>query len=313
LAQAILPQVQDSFFCQMSASIGASTRMMQDAAESEPLVELARQYPVEVLRFLRAVLALGSLLGPVLSGLCGAFLLSSRWGACGQCGRPLDVWVIVHCVLHLLQVPLRVSLLWRLRALDRGSGHEVAERISGLTKWWVWKVGSCLSVISYVWCIIGVVWLLNSNFCAPCPEMYCLAVSFLLLAVAKPVLTVVAFRKVSQGQEPPPPPRGATEKLISRLPLVEYHPRGAGEEEESQTSCAVCLSDFEGGEKLRVLPCGHKFHKACVDTWLRRNKACPLCLHDSEMPPPRPRHQQQQQQQKLQLCRLWRGKACSEA
>lgn len=41
--------------------------------------------------------------------------------------------------------------------------------------------------------------------------------------------------------------------------------------------CAVCLSDFEPGEVLRVLQCFHHFHKACVDQWFVRSAQCPVC------------------------------------
>ncbi|KAM7519499.1 hypothetical protein LguiB_018461 [Lonicera macranthoides] len=43
--------------------------------------------------------------------------------------------------------------------------------------------------------------------------------------------------------------------------------------------CTVCLEIYMEGEKCRVLPkCGHIFHAACADTWLRRNRGdCPLC------------------------------------
>ncbi|XP_023003552.1 E3 ubiquitin-protein ligase RHA2B-like isoform X1 [Cucurbita maxima] len=42
--------------------------------------------------------------------------------------------------------------------------------------------------------------------------------------------------------------------------------------------CAVCLSEFEEGEKVRKLQCNHTFHKDCLDNWLKLCFAtCPLC------------------------------------
>ncbi|CAH1800376.1 unnamed protein product [Owenia fusiformis] len=43
-------------------------------------------------------------------------------------------------------------------------------------------------------------------------------------------------------------------------------------------ACAVCLDGYRTNELLRVLPCGHEFHKKCVDPWLVANRTCPLCL-----------------------------------
>ena len=35
------------------------------------------------------------------------------------------------------------------------------------------------------------------------------------------------------------------------------------------TSCVVCMSDFEVGDKLRVLLCSHEYHVDCIDQWLK--------------------------------------------
>ncbi|XP_074586155.1 RING-H2 finger protein ATL52-like [Curcuma longa] len=46
----------------------------------------------------------------------------------------------------------------------------------------------------------------------------------------------------------------------------------------SSCDCAVCLSEFQDGELLRLLPkCHHAFHIGCIDTWLRSHINCPLC------------------------------------
>mmetsp|Transcript_81162 Transcript_81162/g.219873 ORF Transcript_81162/g.219873 Transcript_81162/m.219873 type:complete len:379 (-) Transcript_81162:303-1439(-) len=275
----------------------SSSQESEPLVADEPLLEVARRQPAKAARFLEVVLLSGSLLGLVLPLPVGAFFLSDRWLACGSCGRPLHVWVIVHCLLHFLQSPLRLALLRRLRSrgssIGEGQEVDIEGEVRRLTSSRVWRVSTALSTAAYAWFVVGVVWLLNADFCQPCPELHRLALGVMVVAIMKPILTLAAFR-LSFGRgaaadmvEQRVAPKGACEELIARLPL-EQHPY----EQllpEGQCSCAVCLSDFEGGETLRRLPCGHKFHSACIDKWLRRNKVCPLCLHDAELPPPRHR------------------------
>ncbi len=42
--------------------------------------------------------------------------------------------------------------------------------------------------------------------------------------------------------------------------------------------CSVCLTRFEPESEINCLPCGHLFHKACLEKWLNYwNSTCPLC------------------------------------
>lgn len=48
---------------------------------------------------------------------------------------------------------------------------------------------------------------------------------------------------------------------------------------ESQVECAICLSEFVKGDRVRILPCHHIFHMDEVDSWLiQRKKLVCLCL-----------------------------------
>ncbi|KAK6119292.1 hypothetical protein DH2020_046965 [Rehmannia glutinosa] len=68
---------------------------------------------------------------------------------------------------------------------------------------------------------------------------------------------------------------GLDESMIKNITVCKYK-KGDGLIEG--TECAVCLSEFQENESLRLLPkCSHAFHLPCIDMWLKNNSNCPLC------------------------------------
>mmetsp|Transcript_54329 Transcript_54329/g.101864 ORF Transcript_54329/g.101864 Transcript_54329/m.101864 type:complete len:228 (+) Transcript_54329:34-717(+) len=49
---------------------------------------------------------------------------------------------------------------------------------------------------------------------------------------------------------------------------------------DKHQDCAICLDSFQVGDSVRILPCFHMFHKACVDQWLTSSQLCPICKQD---------------------------------
>jgi hypothetical protein len=37
------------------------------------------------------------------------------------------------------------------------------------------------------------------------------------------------------------------------------------------------MDDFAEGDEVRMLPCIHAYHRACIDQWLVKKAACPVC------------------------------------
>ncbi|XP_054786521.1 E3 ubiquitin-protein ligase ATL6-like [Prosopis cineraria] len=72
--------------------------------------------------------------------------------------------------------------------------------------------------------------------------------------------------------------RGIDREVLDTFPILVYstiknHKIGKGELE-----CAVCLSEFEDHETLRLIPkCNHVFHPECIDAWLASHVTCPIC------------------------------------
>jgi len=72
--------------------------------------------------------------------------------------------------------------------------------------------------------------------------------------------------------------RGLNNETIDRVEKFKWGEAGTGTGGETeQDQCMVCLCNFEHGEEVRKLPCGHTFHAGCIDEWLRRCSDCPIC------------------------------------
>jgi hypothetical protein len=71
---------------------------------------------------------------------------------------------------------------------------------------------------------------------------------------------------------------GLDQDVIDALPVFQYREVVVGAGAKEPFDCAVCLCEFAGNDRLRLLPpCGHAFHVDCIDTWLLSNSTCPLC------------------------------------
>ncbi|KAH7365983.1 hypothetical protein KP509_18G057600 [Ceratopteris richardii] len=72
--------------------------------------------------------------------------------------------------------------------------------------------------------------------------------------------------------------------IVSSLPTVRYSKQRQLSDSVAMkyrifsAECPVCLTAFEEGEELRILPaCGHWYHKDCIDMWVFSHETCPLC------------------------------------
>lgn len=63
----------------------------------------------------------------------------------------------------------------------------------------------------------------------------------------------------------------ASKAAIDAMAKVEVTSE-AGEE------CSICMEGLKVGCEAKKMPnCKHRFHSACIETWLLRHASCPLC------------------------------------
>ncbi|KAF0890314.1 hypothetical protein E2562_002725 [Oryza meyeriana var. granulata] len=83
--------------------------------------------------------------------------------------------------------------------------------------------------------------------------------------------------------------RGLDPAVVATFPIVPYREVVKHKIGKSVLECAVCLTAFEDGDDLRLLPhCSHAFHPECIDPWLEARVTCPLCRANLEKPLPPP-------------------------
>lgn len=64
---------------------------------------------------------------------------------------------------------------------------------------------------------------------------------------------------------------GASVNQINNLP------QSTMQTDNFEEACTICLEIPTIGDTIRHLPCLHKFHKECIDSWLVRKSLCPIC------------------------------------
>eukprot|EP00434_Breviolum_minutum_P020546 symbB.v1.2.018118.t1/scaffold1432.1/size120878/22 len=154
-----------------------------------------------------------------------------------------------------------------------------------------------VAVFQYAWFVLGMVWWVHTDECPECPSISKLMAAVftsrswlrfhpvtcrrplevMAMSIGRASLAVCVFRALfGTGEAPDKAPAAvrATHSQIAALPAFHFKRCCSSDEEP----CSICLSGFGEGVHMRRLPCGHQFHRQCIDKWLRRNKRCPLCM-----------------------------------
>jgi hypothetical protein len=69
-------------------------------------------------------------------------------------------------------------------------------------------------------------------------------------------------------------------RLSSSYVSLQQLQEETSESSEDKPHCSICLGEYEEGESLFKLPCGHIFHAECINSWCSSHTRCPLCNFD---------------------------------
>ena len=102
----------------------------------------------------------------------------------------------------------------------------------------------------------------NTNILLPFAIV--MGICFLLMVVLLVAKWIQGCRRERRGR--------LSTKHLKKLPIKKF------KKGDQYDVCAICLDEYEDGEKIRVLPCAHAYHIKCIDHWLtKRKRTCPIC------------------------------------
>ncbi|XP_073019765.1 probable E3 ubiquitin-protein ligase RHG1A isoform X1 [Primulina eburnea] len=70
---------------------------------------------------------------------------------------------------------------------------------------------------------------------------------------------------------------GLTEENISSLLKSRKHVSIRAENSVDTEPCSICREEYDEGEDIGTLDCGHDFHQECIKQWLMQKNLCPIC------------------------------------
>jgi hypothetical protein len=226
--------------------------------ESIPSQVALERKPAEFLQFYQCSLALSIAL--VFARMPVLEMAFRWWGRC-ESGRPLPLWILVDCLIALLQAPLRAGILKFLPSTSEKI-PDISKAALPVLQSRAVHFSTILSTAHFVWTLVGALWAIEARSGVKCPLRF--VARFLLATTLLRAVLVLAYYFM----------------FVCRLPakVVLRYSRENAEEQFGYTSCAVCLCDFEENQELQQFGCKHVFCKDCAASWLKVRRVCPMCL-----------------------------------
>eukprot|EP01117_Protostelium_nocturnum_P018695 TRINITY_DN7873_c0_g1_i1.p1 TRINITY_DN7873_c0_g1~~TRINITY_DN7873_c0_g1_i1.p1 ORF type:complete len:411 (+),score=104.44 TRINITY_DN7873_c0_g1_i1:151-1383(+) len=203
-------------------------------------------------------------------------ILALEWNKASVCRKPLREWLLVLAIHHAIMIFINFITMVRMPRTIQSRAVQTRRvpKVVGL-----YIFARCLDFLWFIWFLLGASWTFTSQCNDVVPRMWGLGVALFVFHVIIFIsccccstigLLVVITNQGGNAVS------AATKSQIRSLKTQKYDPTKSNIKAEDAV-CAVCIENYEEGDTLRYLPCMHHFHSACVDTWLMRNKTCPLC------------------------------------
>lgn len=198
-------------------------------------------------------------------------------------------------------MPLRVLLLKTCYDMGRVQGREeLAQHLIDMSHSRAWKINRVIASFLSVSILVGVGLVIYLPFLSGFKRNYLfdMVLVSLVVFVLNFSISYVRLRRITllntgadgreDGLTTQAKTNGATaaeiraytrQRSLSQLDDLERS--------KASGSCSICMVDYDEEDVLRRLPCGHYYHRACVDPWLGNKKMCPLCHHDITTPAPK--------------------------
>ena len=84
-------------------------------------------------------------------------------------------------------------------------------------------------------------------------------------------------RKAMEARKPPPANMKADDDDDRKLPAARLKSDDAGESNDDDGNCIICLCEPEPENLAKINGCDHRFCFECIEKWSERENTCPLC------------------------------------
>lgn len=249
------------------------------------VVDNHRRYQENVTNLIKPIVYL-IFLGPIVAlAVTDIVILALSWNQ--SCGHPLWMWILVNLILTFV---------------NNGISYLQVKRPDNRT---LKSMASFSSSITLCWLIIAIFLVSDPQDCpSNMPSAYWLIVAHIVIGPFMIFLTCfcvlgsacclfclaqVMLVRIVRNMHHLPIRLGATEDELSHLPSYPYvkdslitggtvmRGRRSSRILPEDATCAICLTDYENNDHLRILGCSHHFHQECCDQWLKVNRSCPYC------------------------------------